>query len=161
MKPRPRLTQGGLVVREPRVSQSAVALQLRRVSQPRDHRNRDPVAFGDGRQCLPVSAALDCFLALVVRKLSRPAELGARSHSPLRPSPVRSRIRSRSKSAMAAKSVDNSRPCELDVSHSGSPSDRNEAPALPIRSISSSNSRVSPRGAQTRSPCHPYDQLYL
>jgi hypothetical protein len=34
---------------------------------------------------------------------------------------------------MAAKSVDNSRPCELDVSHSGSPSDRNEAPALPIR----------------------------
>jgi hypothetical protein len=35
---------------------------------------------------------------------------------------------------MAAKSVDNSRPCELDVSHSGSPSDRNEAPALPIRS---------------------------
>jgi hypothetical protein len=44
-----------------------------------------------------------------------------------RPSPVRSRIRSRSKSAMAAKSVDNSRPCELDVSHSGSPSDRNAA----------------------------------
>ena len=42
-----------------------------------------------------------------------------------RPSPVRSRIRSRSKSAMAAKSVDNSRPCELDVSHGGSPSDRN------------------------------------
>ena len=42
-----------------------------------------PVAFGDGRQRLPVSAALDGFLALVVRKLSRPAELGARSHSPL------------------------------------------------------------------------------
>jgi hypothetical protein len=61
----------------------AVALQLRRVSQPRDHRNRDPVAFGDGRQCLPVSAAPDGFLALVVRKLSRPSELGARSYSPL------------------------------------------------------------------------------
>ena len=62
----------------------AVALHLRRVSQPRNHRNRDPVAFGDGRQCLPVSAALDGFLALVGRKLSRPAELDARSHSPLR-----------------------------------------------------------------------------
>ena len=43
---------------------------------------------------------------------------------------------------MAAKSVDNSRPCELDVSHSGSPSDRNAAPALPMCSISSSNSLV-------------------
>jgi transposase len=33
---------------------------------------------------------------------------------------------------MAAKSVDNSRPCELEVSQSGSPSDRNAAPALPM-----------------------------
>jgi hypothetical protein len=33
---------------------------------------------------------------------------------------------------MAANSVDNSRPCELDVSQSGSPSDRNAAPALPM-----------------------------
>jgi hypothetical protein len=58
-----------------------------------------------------------------------------------RPSPVRSRISSRSNSAMAASSVDNSRPCELPVSQSGSPSERKLAPALPIRSIRSSSSR--------------------
>ena len=53
---------------------------------------------------------------------------------------------------MAAKSVDNSRPCELDVSHSGSPSDRNEAPALPIRSISSSSSRVERPSRSSHAP---------
>ena len=101
-------------------------------------------SFGDGRQCLPVIAALDGFLALVVRKLSSRPNLMPAAIARLRPSPVRSRIRSRSKSAMAARSVDNSRPCELDVSHNGSPSDRNAAPALPIRSISSSSSLRRP-----------------
>ena len=66
-------------------------------------------AFGDGRQGLPVSATLDCFVALVGRKLSRPPELGARSHSQL--------------PAFSSAFTDhNSRPCELDVSQSGSPS---------------------------------------
>src|SRR5215510_10125656 len=60
----------------------------------------------------------------------------------LRPSPVRSRISSRSNSAMAARSVESSRPCGLEVSHSGSPSERNTAPALPTRSIRSRSSRV-------------------
>src|SRR5438128_5414577 len=60
----------------------------------------------------------------------------------LRPSPVRSRINSRSNSAMAASSVESSRPCGLDVSHNGSPSDRNAAPALLMRSMTSSSSRV-------------------
>ena len=53
----------------------------------------------------------------------------------LRPSPVRSRISSRSNSAMAANIVDSSRPCELPVSHSRSPSERNETPVLPMRLI--------------------------
>ena len=84
------------------------------------------------------AAALDGFLALVVRKLSRPAELGTRSHSPL---PAFSSAFT--DQTMAAKSVDNSRPYELDVSHSGSPSDRNEAPALPIRLRQSSQLRLA------------------
>ncbi len=60
----------------------------------------------------------------------------------VRPSPVRWRINSRSNSAMAASSVESSRPCGLDVSHKGSPSDRNTAPALLMRSMRSSSSRV-------------------
>jgi hypothetical protein len=48
-----------------------------------------------------------------------------------RPSPVRSRISSRPNSAMEAKSVESKRPCADEVSQSGSPSERNEAPALP------------------------------
>jgi hypothetical protein len=60
----------------------------------------------------------------------------------LRPSRVRSRIRSRSKSAMATSNVDSRRPRDEDVSQSGSPIDLNAAPALPMRSIRSSSSRV-------------------
>ena len=47
----------------------------------------------------------------------------------LRPSPVRSRIRSRSKEAKAASIVESRRPCEVVVSNSGSPNDLNAAPA--------------------------------
>ena len=60
---------------------------------------------------------------------------------------------------MAAKSVDNSRPCELDVSHSGSPSDRNAAPALPMRSINSSNSLVDRPALRPRGERRVYASL--
>src|SRR5882762_2925804 len=59
-----------------------------------------------------------------------------------RPSPVRSLIKSRSNSAIAASNVESKRPCDDDVSHKGSPIDRNAAPALLIRSIRSNSSRV-------------------
>jgi hypothetical protein len=72
-------------------------------------------------------------LALIVRKLLRPAELGARSHSPLPAFSSALADQVTLEVGDAARSVDSSRPCELEVSQSGSPSDRNAAPALPMR----------------------------
>ena len=110
--------------------------------QPRDHADIDSVALGDLGQPFPGSATLDGFCALIVRKLRLPTELHASSHGPFTAVAVRSRITSLSNSAIAAKRVVSSFPCELVVSHSGSPSERKAAPASLMRSMRSSNSRV-------------------
>ena len=107
-----------------------------------DHRNRHAIGLRNRRQCLASSPALDGFGPLVVGKFALATELDASALARSRPAPVRSRISSRSNSAMAANIVASKRPWAPVVSNSGSPSDRNEAPALPIRSISSSSSRV-------------------
>jgi hypothetical protein len=110
--------------------------------QPRNHRDVHGVGFGDLGKGLASRAALDGFLALYVESFGLRPNFTPFAMARLRPSPVRSLIRSRSNSAIAASNVESRRPCELEVSQSGSPSDRNAAPALPIRSIRLSNSRV-------------------
>jgi hypothetical protein len=84
------------------------------------------------RQSACSFAALYCAQssAVLERELGLTAELEAFAIARLRPSPVRSRINSRSNSAMAARRVESNRPCGLDVSHNGSPSERNTAPAF-------------------------------
>jgi hypothetical protein len=62
---------------------------------------------------------------LVFRQLTLPAELDPVVHGRLRPSPVRSRMRSRSKSAMAASSIDSTGLANSTDPRVGSPSDRN------------------------------------
>jgi hypothetical protein len=93
--------------------------------EPRNHADIHRIAPGDRSQVFAGSPPLDGFGPLIVGKLAFAAELHTVGHS-----------------AIAASIVDSSRPCELPVSQSGSPSDRKDAPALPMRSIRSSSSRV-------------------
>jgi hypothetical protein len=113
-------------------------LVSRRQAQARDHADINGVAFGDRGQRFARGTALDGLQALVIGKLG----LLARRHGTFAASPVRSRISSCSNSAMAADSVDSSRPWLEVVSKRGSPSERKAAPTWPMRSIRSSSSRV-------------------
>ncbi len=65
-------------------------------SQPRDHADVHGVALGDLGQGLAGGAALDRFLALILGQLRFRPNLTPAAWARLRPSPVRSRIRSRS-----------------------------------------------------------------
>jgi hypothetical protein len=111
-------------------------------SQPRYHRDRDAIAFGDRHERFTGSAALDGLGALIVGQFALAPELHPLGYGALTAfaGPLADQLTFNS--AMPASKVESNRPCALDVSQRGSPSDRKAAPALLIWSIRSSSSRV-------------------
>ena len=79
---------------------------------------------------LPAFAARNRLALLMSVKLEGPSHMDARALAPMRPSPVRTRINSRSNSASPPRTVNIRRPWAVVVSAQVSPSDLNVAPDL-------------------------------
>jgi hypothetical protein len=79
--------------------------QLRPILQARDHVDSDAVALGDVSERFTSITAPDGFGALIVPRLRLRLNFTPSAIARLRPSPVRSRIGSRSNPAMPAASI--------------------------------------------------------
>ena len=99
--------------------------------QPRNRRPADVVAARDTALRFSRCDPRPCFALLVRGELRLRPIFTPRALARSRPSPVRTRIRSRSNSARPPSTVSISRPCDVVVSAHASPSDRNPA-FLPV-----------------------------
>lgn len=120
-----------LVAQDQTLRIALTSADRRTLPQAPSSRYANAVRTGNLRQRRPLGQALQRLLALVRIEARLAPKLDTFGHRRLRPSSVRSRIRSRSNSAMAARNVDSSLPCDVVVSNNGSPKLLNEAPTSP------------------------------
>jgi hypothetical protein len=105
-----------------------------------DHALANRATLGDLGQRFACITTLNSLRSLEIRQIALATGLAASSQCTL--ATVASPLANQPNSAVAASKVESSRPCAEPVSQSGSPSERDNAPALPIRSIRSSSSVV-------------------